>query len=105
MYLGRIVEQAPIRPLMKDPRHPYTRGLLESLPGRSARRGRLPSIPGSVPSPLEVPPGCPYHPRCPHARAGRCDVGAPPALRPVGRPPAGEGRGARTVACVRAEEI
>ena len=96
MYLGRIVEQAAVRPLMKDPRHPYTRGLLYSLPSLTRRRGTLPSIPGAVPSPLDVPPGCPFHPRCPHAERGRCDVGGPPELRSV--------RG-RDVACIRAEEI
>ncbi|MHC4718401.1 MAG: ABC transporter ATP-binding protein [Planctomycetota bacterium] len=98
MYLGRIVEQGPIRPLMNAPLHPYTRGLLESLPSMSGRRGRLASIPGSVPSPMDQPAGCPFHPRCRHARAGVCDEGSPPPLRPFG----GEGR---QVACALAEEV
>ncbi|MBE3098395.1 MAG: ABC transporter ATP-binding protein [Planctomycetes bacterium] len=97
MYLGRIVEEASVRALLKDPRHPYTMGLLKSLPSLSHGRARLPSIAGSVPSLTEVPPGCPFHPRCPYAQAGRCDVGGPPDLRTVD--------GGRKVACLRAEEI
>ena len=106
MYLGRIVEQAPIRPLMKAPAHPYTRGLLESLPaladvgagsGGGGRRERLASIPGSVPSPMDVPAGCPFHPRCRYMRPGLCDRGSPPPLRTLAP--------GRKVACFRAEEI
>ena len=70
MYAGKIVEEAPVRELFKDPRHPYTRGLLGSVPviGRKAETGRrLQEIPGMVPSPLEMPSGCRYHPRCPSA--------------------------------------
>jgi peptide/nickel transport system ATP-binding protein/oligopeptide transport system ATP-binding protein len=70
MYAGKIVEEAPVRDLFKDPRHPYTRGLLGSVPviGRKAQTGRrLQEIPGMVPSPLEMPSGCRYHPRCPSA--------------------------------------
>jgi oligopeptide/dipeptide ABC transporter ATP-binding protein len=68
MYAGKIVEEAPVNELFKDPRHPYTRGLLGSVPviGRKAQTGRrLQEIPGMVPSPLEMPSGCPFHPRCP----------------------------------------
>jgi oligopeptide transport system ATP-binding protein len=97
MYLGRIIETAGIRPLMKDPRHPYTRGLLHSLPSLSGHGERLPSIEGSVPSLAELPPGCPFHPRCPYMRKGLCDVGAPPAIHAM---PDG-----RAVACLRAEEV
>jgi len=97
MYLGRIVEEAPVRALLKDPRHPYTMGLVGSLPSRSEKRHRLASIAGSVPSLAEIPPGCPFHPRCPHAVAGRCDVSGPPELRAL--------EPERKVACVRAEEI
>ncbi len=67
MYAGKIVEEAPVRELLKDPRHPYTRGLLGSVPviGRKAQTGRrLQEIPGMVPSPLEMPTGCRFHPRC-----------------------------------------
>lgn len=97
MYLGRIVEQAAIRPLMKDPRHPYTRGLLHSLPSLSVAHQRLPSIKGTVPSARDIPTGCPFHPRCPYMEPGRCDLGAPPALEMF--------RDGRKVACIRAEEI
>lgn len=97
MYLGRIVEQAPIRPLMKQPRHPYTRALLQSLPSLHLEHERLPSIEGSVPSLSEVPSGCPFHPRCPYTVGGRCDTGSPPALRSI--------ESGRRVACVRAEEV
>jgi oligopeptide/dipeptide ABC transporter ATP-binding protein len=93
MYLGRVVEQADVRTVMKRPRHPYTRALLQSLPGSAARGSRLPSIEGSVPSPTQMPAGCPFHPRCPHARVGLCDTGGPPAMEPVS-----EGH---AVACVR----
>lgn len=82
MYLGRIVEYAPVRDLIRRPRHPYTLGLLGSLP-EFAAGGRLNSIPGSVPSLNSIPPGCPFHPRCPFAQAGRCDTGAPPELEAV----------------------
>ena len=97
MYLGRIVEQGDVRTVMKDPRHPYTMGLLESLPGLALDKERLPSIEGSVPSLAERPPGCAFHPRCPHAEVGVCDRGAPPVLQQIGA--------GRTVACLRLEEI
>jgi oligopeptide/dipeptide ABC transporter ATP-binding protein len=66
MYLGRIVEMAPTRELFADPVHPYTAGLLASLPGKRAGEGRLPSIPGTVPDLSAAPPGCPFADRCPH---------------------------------------
>ena len=67
MYAGKVVEEAPVKELFKDPRHPYTRGLLGSIPviGRKAQTGRrLQEIPGIVPRPLETPIGCRFHPRC-----------------------------------------
>jgi len=96
MYLGRIVEHGPMRDVLKHPRHPYTQGLLRSIPSLNVGR-RLASIPGSVPSLTAIPSGCPFHPRCEFAQAGRCDVGPPPALRPLAPD--------HEVACVRAEEI
>jgi oligopeptide/dipeptide ABC transporter ATP-binding protein len=66
MYLGRIVEIAPTRELFADPVHPYTQGLLASLPGKRTREKRLPSIPGTVPDLSLVPPGCPFADRCPY---------------------------------------
>ena len=67
MYAGIIVEQADTGRLFRSSRHPYTRGLLASLPTRARRGQRLHSIPGSVPSPANKPAGCPFHPRCSHA--------------------------------------
>ncbi|QYM79342.1 ABC transporter ATP-binding protein [Horticoccus luteus] len=96
MYLGRIVEHGPVRAVLKHPRHPYTQGMLKSIPSLN-RGARLASIPGTVPSLTAIPRGCPFHPRCAHAVSGRCDVGAPPPLHSVGE--------THTVACVRAEEI
>jgi oligopeptide/dipeptide ABC transporter ATP-binding protein len=80
MYLGKVVERASVSALLKKPRHPYTIGLLDSLPSLTPVGERLPSIRGSVPSLAEVPPGCPFHPRCDYAEPGRCNVGAPPPL-------------------------
>jgi oligopeptide/dipeptide ABC transporter ATP-binding protein len=65
MYLGRIVESGPTPALFADPVHPYTQGLMASLPGASEGARRLPSIPGTVPDLRHVPPGCPFADRCP----------------------------------------
>ncbi len=97
MYLGRLVEEGDVRTVMKDPRHPYTMGLLESLPSLALGKERLSSIEGSVPSLTERPPGCPFHPRCPYAEPGLCDRGDPPELRSIDT--------GRLVACLRLEEI
>jgi peptide/nickel transport system ATP-binding protein len=84
MYLGRVVEQAPVDAIFHAPRHPYTRSLLRSIPRiRSRTRERLTPISGAVPHPYDRPSGCPFHPRCPEFMAGRCDRQAP-ILRPVG---------------------
>ncbi|RLB86130.1 MAG: ABC transporter ATP-binding protein [Deltaproteobacteria bacterium] len=64
MYAGIVVEQGSALEVMTNPCHPYTRGLLASLPGREKRGKRLHSIPGSVPNPAFKPSGCPFHPRC-----------------------------------------
>ena len=64
MYAGIIAEQGNTSQVFSDPRHPYTQGLLASLPARSKRGTRLHSIPGSVPNPAYKPEGCPFHPRC-----------------------------------------
>jgi oligopeptide/dipeptide ABC transporter ATP-binding protein len=97
MYLGRVVESADVRSIFRSPRHPYTAGLLQSLPSKSAPGGRLPSIPGNVPALTRIPGGCPFHPRCPFAVRGRCDVGGPPPLETI--------EPGHAVACVRADEI
>jgi len=67
MYAGRVVEQAPTRALFEQPEHPYTRGLLRSMPGSGASSGdrRLPTLPGVVPDATNPPSGCRFHPRCP----------------------------------------
>ncbi len=70
MYAGRMVESAPVRPLFARPGHPYTRGLMRSVPRLRVASGevqRLEAIPGTVPGLWEVPPGCPFHPRCGYA--------------------------------------
>jgi len=67
MYAGAIVEQGDTAAIFDDARHPYTQGLLASLPSRAKRGGDLYSIPGNVPDPAFKPGGCPFHPRCSHA--------------------------------------
>jgi oligopeptide/dipeptide ABC transporter ATP-binding protein len=71
MYAGVIVETGAVEQIFRNPRHPYTQALLESLPSRKKRGRRLYSIPGAVPHPAYKPAGCPFHPRCPHA-IGAC---------------------------------
>ena len=88
MYLGRVVEQAPVDEIFHAPRHPYTQALLRSIPRiRSSARERLTPIAGSVPHPYDRPSGCPFHPRCPDFMAG--------TLRPAGADPAAGRRSAR----------
>jgi peptide/nickel transport system ATP-binding protein len=82
MYAGQIVEEAPVGVLFSRPEHPYTVGLLGSIPRLDKKRGRLPAIEGTVPSPMAMPPGCRFAPRCPFAE-DRCRAEAPP-LKPVG---------------------
>ena len=98
MYAGRVVEEAPVEALFAAPRHPYTQGLIQSIPRIDAdapRGARLASIPGTVPSLVDPPPGCRFAPRCPHARPACTE--ATPALRELAP--------GHRVACVRAEEI
>ena len=84
MYLGRVVEQAPVDAIFHDPKHPYTRALLRSIPRiRSRTRERLMPIAGAVPHPYDRPTGCPFHPRCADFMAGTCDRRTP-ALKTVG---------------------
>ncbi len=92
MYLGRIVELAPAVDLFREPLHPYTRALLDAVPVPDPDRRREPRVlEGDVPSPIDPPAGCPFHPRCPD-RFEPCDHQVP-ELRPAGP--------ARTVACHR----
>ena len=91
MYLGRVVEQGTVDDIFHDPKHPYTKALLQSIPSiDSTPRIKLPTIQGSIPHPFNRPPGCPFHPRCESFMPGRCDAEAPP-LKPVGE--------VRTVSC------
>jgi peptide/nickel transport system ATP-binding protein len=84
MYLGRAVEFGPVDRIFHDPKHPYTRALLRSIPSILAKpRDRLAAIAGSIPHPYERPSGCPFHPRCPDFMPGRCDA-AMPAMVPSG---------------------
>jgi len=81
MYLGRMVEFAPVAQLFAAPQHPYTRALLRSVPNISAvPRERLATIGGAVPHPGARPVGCPFHPRCPEIIKGRCETLAPPEI-------------------------
>nr|WP_242822517.1 ABC transporter ATP-binding protein [Thermaerobacter marianensis] len=89
MYAGEVVEEGPVRAIFRDPGHPYTAGLLRSIPRRDTpRKTPLPAIEGAVPHPSRRAPGCPFAPRCPEAMAV-CRQEAPPwmAIEP--------GRGAR----------
>lgn len=98
MYAGRDVEQGTVDEIFYDPRHPYTRGLLGSLPRIDRREAgaALNRIRGNPPSLLHLPPGCPFWPRCPYAERGRCDQERPAMV---------EVAPGRLVACVRVDEL
>jgi peptide/nickel transport system ATP-binding protein len=92
MYAGRLVEKGPKTAVIREPLHPYTIGLIASIPGRQAPRKRLRQIPGMMPNLLNLPPGCPFKPRC--DRSGDiCDQ----------QPDLVEIRPGRSVACWRVE--
>jgi len=93
MYAGKVIEEAPVEALFADPKHPYTQGLIRSIPRidtAATRKARLEAIPGVVPSLLKPPPGCRFAARCKHAMP-RCRDAVPPLLE-VG--------GGHKVACV-----
>ncbi len=77
MYAGKIAEQGDVVTIFHDPKHPYTQGLIGSRPSLEHDQERLVFIPGNVPSPLDMPSGCPFHPRCPYAMR-ICARGMPP---------------------------
>ena len=99
MYLGKIVERAPAAEIYAMPRHPYTRALLSAVPEPDPRATKTRIVlSGDMPSPATPPPGCPFHPRCPHPlKSDRCRVEMPP-LREV---PGGSGH---VAACHYAEQ-
>ncbi len=76
MYLGRIVEEGPTEELFERPNHPYTVALLAEIPRLDTRRRQFAPVKGEIPSPLDPPSGCHFHPRCPHATT-RCAREAP----------------------------
>ena len=98
IYAGRKVEEAPVRDLLRSPRHPYTLGLLGAMPrlGESNRKKRLTEIPGSVPSLLEPITGCACAPRCSMA-IERCHAEAPPLKR--------HGDSQHSAACWRSDDL
>ncbi len=77
MYLGKIVETGTVRQIIRAPKHPYTKGLLNALPDLNDLGAPLTPIAGDIPSPLERPPGCVFHTRCPEVIEGRCDAALP----------------------------
>ncbi|NBE95567.1 ATP-binding cassette domain-containing protein [Nonomuraea sp. K271] len=78
MYAGRVVEHGPVAEVLRSPRNPYTRALIDSIPTPATPRDRpMPAIAGSVPTPAEAPSGCRFHPRCPSALE-RCSEAEPP---------------------------
>jgi oligopeptide/dipeptide ABC transporter ATP-binding protein len=79
MYAGRIVERAPVMDVFDEPQHPYTRALLECLPRLDQRREVVSAIPGTPPNPADLPPGCPFAPRCPQS-VEACTVDEPPLV-------------------------
>jgi peptide/nickel transport system ATP-binding protein len=82
MYLGRVVEEAPAEGVFRSPNHPYTKALLAEVPRIEARKRAFAGVKGEIPSPLNPPSGCHFHPRCPFA-FDRCRVERP-ALQQVG---------------------
>jgi oligopeptide/dipeptide ABC transporter ATP-binding protein len=97
MYAGRQVEHGSVDEIFYESAHPYTQGLLASLPRLTGDEDdELRAIPGAPPSLLRVPSGCAFHPRCAHAERGRCDVDVP-ELRSVS--------GSHGSACLRLGEL
>ena len=93
MYLGRLVEVAPAREMFARPKHPYTRMLLDAVPDLDLTGRKRKPVEGAVPNPIDLPPGCPFHPRCPFAFE-RCPIEVPLPIK----------AGAATVRCHAVEE-
>jgi oligopeptide/dipeptide ABC transporter ATP-binding protein len=83
MYAGRIVEQGPVAQIFNEPQHPYTLGLMGSMPALTGRQGRLMTIPGSVPLPADMPAGCRFASRCPFV-IDACRAHRPPLVADAG---------------------
>src|SRR6516162_3018184 len=90
MYAGRIVELGAVREIVANPRHPYTRGLMDSIPRIGGRRQRLRQVDGAMPRLGAIPPGCPFSPRCPEV-ADRCRQQRPDLLPAAGTQEAFDG--------------
>jgi peptide/nickel transport system ATP-binding protein len=80
MYAGRVVEQGPIKSILRQMRHPYTRGLVNSIPSLEERKKRLPTIAGQVPDAMALPVGCKFHPRC-YLMVEACKKEEPPLFQ------------------------
>jgi oligopeptide/dipeptide ABC transporter ATP-binding protein len=93
MYGGKVMETGRVEDIFANPLHPYTRALLNSIPGQTAGKRRLTEIPGSSPNPVRPPAGCPFHPRCPMAIAACHQVTPPLEAKAPGR----------RAACIRVE--
>ena len=98
MYAGRIVETGVTREVYDHPAHPYTNGLLSSIPSNTLIGQRLTPIVGSPPDLLDLPPGCAFHPRCPFATE-QCMTSVPQLREPAGWP------SGHSAACHRSEEV
>jgi len=100
LYAGHLVEFGPVEEVFANPRHPYTKLLLRSVPAQYKEDGPLPALSGSVPSLADVPRGCPFHPRCPLARDA-CTRDPGPMLEPA------KGTSVRThlSACYYSDEV
>src|SRR4030042_4292480 len=96
LYAGRVCETASTKTIFYNPKHPYTRALLEAVPSLALKREKLKVIPGSIPNLIEVPPGCRFHPRCEFAKQGICTAELTELM---------EIEKDHYVACVRAREI
>ena len=80
MYAGRVVEQGPVASILRQMRHPYTRGLIHSIPSLEERKKRLPTIAGQVPDAMALPVGCKFHPRC-YLMIEECKKEEPPLFQ------------------------
>jgi oligopeptide/dipeptide ABC transporter ATP-binding protein len=95
MYMGRVIEAGPTADVFDRPNHPYTEVLLASVPEPVAQQQEAPALGGDVPSPIALPPGCPFNPRCPKKVGPICETENPELASVEGSAANGE----RRVAC------